>query len=336
MLTIIKGIALLVLVLALFSLFSLKMPKGSKAMSGMADAAVASFLVEAIHSYICGDALGIEFLKEVGVASGSLGGVAAATLVPISMGVSPVYAVVAGVACGGLGILPGFLAGYVVGFLAPILEKKLPEGLNIVVGALVVAPVARIIAVVTTPVVDATLVQIGGTITEAAELSPLLMGFLLGGVLKMICTAPLSSMALTAMLSLKGLAMGIGCIACFGGSFTNGMIFKRLHFGNNGNVIAVMLEPLTQAHIVTANPIPIFCSNFFGGGLAGLGAAALGIICDAPGTASPIPGMLAPFAFNEPIKVILALVIAAIGGTVAGLVGSVVFKKYDKGIENVA
>lgn len=330
MITIIKGIALLVLVLALFSLFSLKMPKGSKAMSGMADAAVASFLVEAIHSYICGDALGLTFLKEVGSTSGSLGGVAAAVLVPISMGASPVFAVVAGLACGGYGILPGFIAGYIVGFIAPILEKKLPEGLNIVAGALIIAPIARAIAIFVNPVVDATLVQIGGTIAEAAELSPLLMGFLLGGVIKMICTAPLSSMALTAMLDLRGLAMGIGCIACFGGSFTNGTIFKRLHFGNKGNVIAVMLEPLTQAHIITANPIPIFCSNFFGGGLAGLGAAALGIVCDAPGTASPIPGMLAPFAFNDPLKVILALVIAAAGGLLAGFVGSIVFKRYDK------
>lgn len=37
-----------------------------------------------------------------------------------------------------------------------------------------------------------------------------------------------------------------------------------------------MLEPLTQAHIVTAHPIPIFVSNFFGGGLAGLAAGGPG------------------------------------------------------------
>ena len=35
--------------------------------------------------------------------------------------------------------------------------------------------------------------------------SPVLMGFLLGGIIKMICTSPLSSMALTAMLGLTGL-----------------------------------------------------------------------------------------------------------------------------------
>ena len=50
MLTIVKGIGLLLLTLACFSVFSLKFPKGSEAMSGMANAAVASFLVEAVHN----------------------------------------------------------------------------------------------------------------------------------------------------------------------------------------------------------------------------------------------------------------------------------------------
>ena len=48
MVTIISGIALLLITLAAFSLFSLKMPKGQAAMSGMANAAVATFLVEAL------------------------------------------------------------------------------------------------------------------------------------------------------------------------------------------------------------------------------------------------------------------------------------------------
>lgn len=332
MITIISGTALLLVTLAGFSLFSLKMPKGQAAMSGMADAAVATFLVEAILSYIAGDIFGIAFLKDVGVTSGTMGGVAAAAMVPISMGVSPVLSLCAGVAVGGFGILPGFIGGYVVGLIAPALEKKLPEGPNIIVGSLVVASIARGVAVFVDPGVTKVLTIIGSTITEATNTSPILMGFILGGIIKMICTSPLSSMALTAMLSLTGLPMGIAAIACFGGSFTNGMIFKRLHFGNNGNVIAVMMEPLTQADIVTTHPIPIYCSNFFGGGFSGVAAALLGIVNNAPGTASPIPGMLAPFAFNPPVKVIIALVIAAICGTIAGFVGSIVFKRFDEGV----
>ncbi len=326
MLTILSGIGLLLITLAGFSLFSLKMPKGQLAMSGMANAAIATFLVEAVHKYITGDLLGIGFFHIVGETSGSLGGVAAAILVPVSMGANPVLAVVAGVAVGGYGILPGFIAGYIIGLIAPILEKKLPEGLNIIGSALIIAPLSHLIVVAVNPAVNALLACIGGTISAATEQSPLIMGFLLGGIIKMICTSPLSSMALTAMLGLDGLAMGIAAIACVGGSFTNGLIFAKLKLGDRSNVIAVMLEPLTQADIITSNPIPIYCSNFFGGGFAGISAAVFHIVNNAPGTASPIPGLLAPFAFNPPVKVVLALVFAVIGGCVAGLVGGMVFK----------
>lgn len=250
-------------------------------------------------------------------------------MVPICMGANPVFAVVGGLACGGYGILPGFIAGYIIGLVSPYIEKYLPTGLDLILGALTVAPLARLVAFAVDPAVNSVLTMIGGTISAAAEQSPLVMGFLLGGIMKMICTSPLSSMALTAMLGLTGLPMGIAAIACFGGSFTNGMIFHKMHYGDKSNIIAVMLEPLTQAHIVTKHPIPIFTSNFFGGGLAGLAAAALGIVNNAPGTASPIPGMIAPFGFNPPLKVVLALVLAAVGGLLAGYVGGTIFSRLE-------
>ena len=335
MLTIVSGVGLLLITLAGFSLFSLKMPKGQLAMSGMANAAVATFLVEAIHKYITGDLLGFNFFRTVGETSGSLGGVAAAILVPISMGANPVLCVVAGVAVGGYGILPGFIAGYIIELVAPIIEKKLPEGINIIGGALIIAPIARVIAYAVDPAVTALMGSIGNTISAATDQSPIVMGFLLGGIIKMICTSPLSSMALTAMLGLTGLPMGIAAIACVGGSFTNGIIFSKLKLGDKSHVIAVMLEPLTQADIITSNPIPIYCSNFFVGGLAGISAAFFHIVNNAPGTASPIPGLLAPFAFNSPMNVILALLFAVAGGIAAGLVGSMVFKNYVKKSDSV-
>ena len=326
MLTILSGVGLLVATLAVFSLFSLKMPKGSLAMEGMANAAVATFLVEAIHKYITGDLLGFEFLGQVGEASGSMGGVAAAILVPIAMGVNPIYAVVAGAAVGGYGILPGFIAGYLIGFIAPVIEKKLPAGVNVIAGAIVVAPLARIIVTVVDPGVTFILSRIGETISMATDQSPIVMGFLLGGIMKMLCTSPLSAMALTAMLGLTGLPMGIAAVACFGGAFSDGSVFYRLKLGDKSSIIGVMLEPLTQAPIVTANPLPIYCSNFFGGGLAGISAAVFKIIDNAPGTSSPIPGLLAPFAFNPPLKVVMALAFAALGGLLAGNVGGLIFK----------
>ena len=321
-----KGIGALVLTLVLFSLFSLKLPKGGKAMSGLADAAIATFLVEAICKYILGDFAGIPFFAAIGNSAGSLGGPAAAILVGLSMGTSPVFAVASGAALYGFGILPGFIVGYVIHWALIPVKKYIPDGLDTILGALVAAAGAYGIAYLVGPGVDFVIGMVGDAILAATEQSPLIMGLLLGGVIKIVCTSPLSSMALTAMLQLTGLPMGIAAIACFGGSFTNGVVFWRLKLGNGSKVAAVMLEPLTQADIITRNPVPIYCSNFFGGGLAGMGAAWLKIVCDAPGTAAPIPGMLAPFAFNEPVQVLLALGIGAVAGTVCGFLGALAFQ----------
>lgn len=325
---ILPGTMMLIAMLLIFSIFSLKAPKGQQAMSGLASAAIATFLVEAIHLYITGDFLQIAFLEEVGSVSGSMGGVAAVTLTMIQMKVNPVLAVSAGVAVGGVGILPGFIAGYLMGLLTPHIEKRIPAGMNVIFGALLVAPLARMIAVISAPLMDSTLTGIGQMISVAAVQSPIFMGIILGGLMKVMCTSPLSSMALTAMLGLTGLPMGIAAIATFGGAFTNGIVFSKLKLGDRGQSLAIMLEPLTQADIVSANGIPIYASNFLGGALAGLSAAYFGIINNAPGTASPIPGLIAPFAFNSPLTVLLSLFFAMVGGILAGVVGAKLFKNY--------
>lgn len=322
-----KGVGALILTLIAFSLFSIKFPKGDHAMGGLANAAVATFLVEAIFKYICGDFLGIGFLGEVGAAAGSMGGVASAALVGLAMGTNPVYALAAAVAVSGLGILPGFIAAYVLHFVLSRLEKIMPSGLDIIVCSLVAAAAGRGIALLVDPAVNSVVTTVGSAITVATTQSPLLMGFLLGGLMKMICTSPLSAMALTAMLGLTGLPMGIASVACFGGAFSDGVVFKRLNLGDKSSVLGVMLEPLTQTDIVTKNPLPIFISNFFGGGLAGIVAVTLGIVNNAPGTSAPIPGLLAPFAFNEPATVLLAMALAAACGALAGFVGSSIFSR---------
>ena len=159
---ILKGTVLLLIVLAGFSLFSLKAPKGMKAMGALAGAATASFLVEAFQYYVGGDLLGFAFLKDVGAAAGSMGGVAAAALVPIALGVNPTYAILVGVSVAGYGILPGFLAGYVLSFIVPQIEKRVPQGLDLIVTICFAAPLSRAIAMYSAPLVNSTLLNIGG------------------------------------------------------------------------------------------------------------------------------------------------------------------------------
>ena len=325
---IIKGIFLLLVVLGLFSLFSYKAPKGMKAMGALANAAVAAFLVEAFQRYVGGDLLKIEFLGEVGDAAGSMGGVAAAALVALAIGVSPVYALMMGVSVAGLGLLPGFIAGYLIAFLVKWIERKVPGGLDLIVTIIVAAPLVRLVAVWMQPVVDATLLNIGGIITETANSNPILMGIILGGVITMVATAPLSSMALTAMLGLTGVPMAIGALSVFGSSFMNFILFKRMKFGDRKTTIAVAIEPLTQAHIISANPIPIYITNFIGGASAGVIVALSGLINNATGTATPIAGLAVMYGFNEPLKVTLVALMCAAAGLVSGYIGSLLFKDF--------
>src|SRR5699024_11047118 len=78
------GTLFLIIVLVLFTLFTYRAPNGMRAMGALANAAIATFLVEAFHKYVGGDLFGIQFLGDLGDAAGGLGGVAAAGLVALA------------------------------------------------------------------------------------------------------------------------------------------------------------------------------------------------------------------------------------------------------------
>ena len=322
------GTGLLLLVLGLFTLFSYKAPQGMKAMGALASAACASFLVEAFHSSFFGDVLNIEFLKKIGTANGSLGGVAAAILVPLALGVSPVYAVLIGLSCSGLGILPGFIAGYLMSFVVKFLEKKLPGGLDLIVIIVFAAPLTRLIGDCMTPVVDSTLLKIGQVLVASADSSPILMGIILGGIITVVATAPLSSMALTAMLGLTGAPMAIGALSVFGSSFLNFVLFSKMKFGSKKDTISVAIEPLTQADIITANPLPVYITNFIGGALCGIIIVIMGLTNMSPGTATPIAGFAVMFAYNPAFKVLLTALGCVVVSAGSGYLGYMMFKNH--------
>ncbi|MFD2044678.1 PTS sugar transporter subunit IIC [Ornithinibacillus salinisoli] len=325
---IIKGTLLLLIVLGCFTLFSYKAPRGMKAMGALASAAIATFLVEAFQKYVGGDLLNIEFLGVVGDSAGSMGGVAAAALVALAMGVSPVYALMLGVSCAGLGLLPGFIAGYLISFVVKKIESKVPDGLDLIVAIVIAAPLVRLIAVYADPIVDATLLNIGGIITQTTDASPIMMGIILGGVITVVATAPLSSMALTAMLGLTGIPMAIGALAVFGSSFMNFVFFHRMKFGDRKTTISVAIEPLSQVDIISANPVPVYVTNFLGGASSGIIIALSGLINGASGTATPIAGFAVMYGFNDPMKVTIVALSCALVSAFWGFVGSYMFKNF--------
>ncbi|HFN2800590.1 TPA: PTS sugar transporter subunit IIC [Streptococcus pyogenes] len=325
---IIIGTSLLVLVLAIFSLFNYKAPHGAKAMGALASAACASFLVEAFQDSFFGKVLGFQFLSEVGGANGSLSGVAAAILVAIAVGVSPGYAVLIGLSVSGTGIIPGFVAGYVVSFLIKWMEKNIPGGLDLISIIIVGAPLTRFLAQLITPVINSTLLTIGDILTSSANSNPIIMGMILGGTIVVVATAPLSSMALTAMLGLTGIPMAIGALSVFGSSFMNGVLFYRLKLGERKDNIAFAIEPLTQADVTSANPIPIYVTNFVGGAACGVLIALMKLVNDTPGTATPIAGFAVMFAYNPVAKVLITALGCIIISLIVGYIGGSVFKNY--------
>ncbi|HEP5551916.1 TPA: PTS fructose transporter subunit IIC [Streptococcus pyogenes] len=325
---IIIGTSLLILVLAIFSLFNYKAPHGAKAMGALASAACASFLVEAFQDSFFGKVLGFQFLSEVGGANGSLSGVASAILVAIAIGVSPGYAVLIGLSVSGTGIIPGFVAGYVVSFLIKWMEKNIPGGLDLISIIIVGAPLTRFLAQLITPVINSTLLTIGDILTSSANSNPIIMGMILGGTIVVVATAPLSSMALTAMLGLTGIPMAIGALSVFGSSFMNGVLFYRLKLGERKDNIAFAIEPLTQADVTSANPIPIYVTNFVGGAACGVLIALMKLVNDTPGTATPIAGFAVMFAYNPVAKVLITALGCIIISLIVGYIGGSVFKNY--------
>ena len=214
-------------------------------------------------------------------------------------------------------MVAGFIAGYLISFVVKFLEKKVPAGLDLIVIILVAAPLTRGIAMVMDPVVNSTLLQIGTVLIQAQETSPIIMGLILGGLITVVATAPLSSMALTSIIGLTGVPMGIGALAVFGSAFMNYVFFEKMKLGTKKDSIAVAIEPLTQADLISANPIPVYVTNFIGGGLSGIIVAMMGITVSTPGLATPIAG----FA----VSVAIACAVVSI---IAGYIGYFMFKNY--------
>ena len=149
------GTLFLILVLIIFTLFTYKAPNGMRAMGALANAAIATFLVEAFNKYV-GGGIRNQISRGVRGCCGGLGGVAAAGLTALAIGVSPVYALVIGAACGGMDLLPGFFAGYLIGYVMKYTEKYVPDGVDLIGSVVLLAPLARLIAAGLTPVVNNT------------------------------------------------------------------------------------------------------------------------------------------------------------------------------------
>lgn len=326
------GIGLLLLVLAFFTAFTFKAPYGRKTMSAFADASVATLLVEAFLNAFVGNVFNIEFFSELGTAAGSMGGAVTALMVIMAIGGTPVNAVLIGASIYGFGILPGLVVGYVMSYLVKFIENKFPEGVDLLVMILIAAPLSRLLATYSDPVVTALLSNIGRAITASAEGAPAIMGFVVGGIMAVVSSSPISSMALSAMLQLKGLPMAATTMAIWSTSFMNFVIYSRLNLGGRTEAMSVFVEPKTQVDLTSANPLPVYLTNLIGGGLSGTFVALMGMNNLASSTATPFAGLAVMFAYNPVRTVILAAFVTVIIGVIVAFIISIIAEKSDLSI----
>lgn len=326
------GIGLLLLVLAFFTVFTFKAPYGRKTMSAFADASVATLLVEAFLNAFVGNVFNIEFFSELGTAAGSMGGAVTALMVIMAIGGTPVNAVLIGASIYGFGILPGLVVGYVMSYLVKFIENKFPEGVDLLVMILIAAPLSRLLATYSDPVVTALLSNIGRAITASTEGAPAIMGFVVGGIMAVVSSSPISSMALSAMLQLKGLPMAATTMAIWSTSFMNFVIYSRLNLGGRTEAMSVFVEPKTQVDLTSANPLPVYLTNLIGGGLSGTFVALMGMNNLASSTATPFAGLAVMFAYNPVRTVILAAFVTVIIGVIVAFIISIIGEKSDLSI----
>ncbi|WP_278307410.1 PTS sugar transporter subunit IIC [Mycoplasma feriruminatoris] len=183
----------------------------------------------------------------------------------------PSFAMNLRITVGAFNILAGLVAGYTMYWALVLLQKYAPDGLDLIIALLIIAPLTALTAKFGANVVAPLLKGIGSSIEVAINLSPIPMAIVVGGFLTVVGTSPLSSMALAVGLGLQGSAMAVGSVAAMGSSFMNGVLFARMKYGDKKQTIACAIEPLSQADIISMNPVSVYTTNF-------IGAAATGVL----------------------------------------------------------
>ncbi|WP_114602668.1 PTS sugar transporter subunit IIC [Staphylococcus sp. EZ-P03] len=324
---IILGTGTLLLVLLAMSLFLKFAPYGKQGLQALSGAACATFLPQAFLSYAIGGVFHIEFFQRIGDMAGSLSGIAVGIFTGMKMGISPVFAVIIGLVLHDQKLLPAFIAAYLVSFLIKLIEKKVPEGLDLIVVILVAPALTFGIAGLISPGVMAVLRQIGGAITAVGDNNPYALAVILGLIVPVVGMTPLSSMVLTSLLGLTGVPMAIGALTCTGSSFVNFMLFRTLKIGGLGKAFAVAVEPLTQIDTIAKYPIQLYGANAIVGMFNAIIVTIAGLVINVTGMATPIAGAIVLFGFNKPIPSAITIVAVIVTSIILGwILGKVIQK----------
>lgn len=326
---IVLGVGTLVVVLIIMTLFLKFAPYGKEGLQALSGAACATFLPQAFLSYAIGGIFHISFLQTIGDLMGGLGGIAVGILTCINLGVSPVFAVIVGLVLKDFSLLPAFIAAYITAFLIKLIEKKVPDGLDLITVILIAPALVFGLATLINPTITAILNQIANAVNSVGDSSPYSLAIILGLIIPVISMTPLSSMVLASILGLTGLPMAIGAITCTGASFVNFTLFNILKIGQKPNRFAVFIEPLTQIDLIVKYAPVLYGTNALIGMFNACIIAFSGLVINVTGMATPMAGAIVLFGFNDPITSILTIVAVAITSTILAFIIGKLIKKFD-------
>ncbi|PTF03238.1 transcriptional regulator [Staphylococcus devriesei] len=326
---IVLGVGTLVVVLIIMTLFLKFAPYGKEGLQALSGAACATFLPQAFLSYAIGGIFHISFLQTIGDLMGGLGGIAVGILTCINLGVSPVFAVIVGLVLKDFSLLPAFIAAYITAFLIKLIEKKVPDGLDLITVILIAPALVFGLATLINPTITAILNQIANAVNSVGDSSPYSLAIILGLIIPVTSMTPLSSMVLASILGLTGLPMAIGAITCTGASFVNFTLFNILKIGQKPNRFAVFIEPLTQIDLIVKYAPVLYGTNALIGMFNACIIAFSGLVINVTGMATPMAGAILLFGFNDPITSILTIVAVAITSTILAFIIGKLIKKFD-------
>ncbi|MCI2947163.1 PTS sugar transporter subunit IIC [Staphylococcus caledonicus] len=326
---IVLGVGTLVVVLIVMTLFLKFAPYGKEGLQALSGAACATFLPQAFLSYAIGGIFHISFLQTIGDLMGGLGGIAVGILTCINLGVSPVFAVIVGLVLKDFSLLPAFIAAYITAFLIKLIEKKVPDGLDLIMVILIAPALVFGLATLINPSITAILNQIANAVNSVGDSSPYSLAIILGLIIPVTSMTPLSSMVLASILGLTGLPMAIGAITCTGASFVNFTLFNILKIGQKPNRFAVFIEPLTQIDLIVKYAPVLYGTNALIGMFNACIIAFSGLVINVTGMATPMAGAIVLFGFNDPITSILTIVAVAITSTILAFIIGKLIKKFD-------
>jgi uncharacterized protein len=229
---------------------------------------MASLIVGLIFKTV-GEQLSIPFFVKMGQLSMTLMGPVIGTAVAYGLKAPPLVIFSAGIA-GAAGAELGSVAGCYVAALIAVELGKLVSGetkFDILVTPAVTILSGYTVAAFVGPGIDQFMKAFGQLVMWSTEQRPLVMGMLVGLLLGLALTGPISSAAIAMMLGLEGIAAGAATIGCaaqmigfatssfrengFGGWLTQGIGTSKLQFPNVVKNPHILIPP-TVAGIMLA------------------------------------------------------------------------------------